>query len=242
MLELHLSDKIYVIVMDLSHFDQIGITMASSISVLENMIADGKVLIYQNHIVVIVSQAEKASVDMKLTDLETFLMNKPIIVGISRKFKHLDEIQKHYNQAVRALELGCILNNGKQIIQYDDIAIFHMFEIYSKNELRDFCHPAVIALMEFDIKHKSCYTQTLFSYITMAQKKLGSANSLHVHRNTVNYRIQKIQEITGMDLADNNFFQDCYLSMKILEYTRDIQIVNDQCIINYGQDLSESKR
>ena len=104
----------------------------------------------------------------------------------------------------------------------------------------EFCHPAIFKLMAFDEKHKTSYTETLFSYISTAQKKLGSANSLHVHRNTVNYRIQKIKEITGMDLSDNTFFQHCCISMKILEYTMVIKIDSANSEENLRYDRAEN--
>ena len=94
-----------------------------------------------------------------------------------------------------------------------------MFDVYStQRNLNDLCHPAVISLLKYDTKYKTNYAETLYAYVSNGQNQTKSANALHIHRNTLTYRITKIAEIIGIDLDDNTLMLHLLLSFKIQDY------------------------
>ena len=61
---------------------------------------------------------------------------------------------------------------------------------------------------------RSCWTL----YLSCDRSKSGAAEQLSVHVNTVKYRIAQIQELTGLDLKDDETALQLMLSFKLMEY------------------------
>ena len=59
---------------------------------------------------------------------------------------------------------------------------------------------------------------TLRAYLSCDRSKSGAAEQLSVHVNTVKYRIAQIQELTGLDLKDDETALQLMLSFKLMEY------------------------
>jgi len=47
---------------------------------------------------------------------------------------------------------------------------------------------------------------------------VASADDLFIHRNTMNYRLSKIQELISVDIYNRDCYMTLYFSYKILEY------------------------
>src|SRR5262249_51819893 len=62
----------------------------------------------------------------------------------------------------------------------------------------------LLALTEDDKAHRTDYVRTLTSVLENFGNAQRVAKELHIHENTVRYRIKRIAEITGVDLADGD--------------------------------------
>jgi hypothetical protein len=58
------------------------------------------------------------------------------------------------------------------------------------------------ALIDYDREHRSELLKTLYAYLNDFQALKATAAKLHVHRNSVRYRLARITELTGWDLND----------------------------------------
>ena len=58
--------------------------------------------------------------------------------------------------------------------------------------------------------------ETLRTYLR-SRNIVTAAGELHIHRNTMNYRIQKIEEITHLNLNEGNDLYKLWFSLLILE-------------------------
>ena len=57
-------------------------------------------------------------------------------------------------------------------------------------------------LLQHDLGHHAVLTQTLEAWTQVNGNLVAAAQRLGVHRNTLNYRMQQIQTLTGLDLND----------------------------------------
>jgi hypothetical protein len=64
--------------------------------------------------------------------------------------------------------------------------------------------PELGRLIDHDRQHGTGYVQTLRGYLDSLGSGTLAARRLHVHVNTVRYRMRRIGEITGVDLADGD--------------------------------------
>ena len=68
-------------------------------------------------------------------------------------------------------------------------------------------------LLETDLREKSSYIETLRCYFRHNQNVGETADSLYVHRNTINYRLNKIREILEEDFDDSQVRLNLQLSI-----------------------------
>jgi DNA-binding PucR family transcriptional regulator len=125
-----------------------------------------------------------------------------LCMGISNIFSDLRDIRDHKEQADYALE---ICNTGEDISHkfYINCVITRIKEIVSKNiPAKSFIHPSVNLLREYDAKNNTNYTETLLSYVTSGGNVKKCVHELHIHRNTLIYRLKVIENLTDLNLQD----------------------------------------
>lgn len=65
-------------------------------------------------------------------------------------------------------------------------------------EIRD---PRLTALVAHDSRHQGRLAESLLAYLNCFGDVRAAATELHVHRNTLRYRIRRAEELTGLDLS-----------------------------------------
>lgn len=113
------------------------------------------------------------------------------------------EIYKSYLDAEKALMIGKVLNKKDQVIHFDDLGIFRLFAQNSKeDEFTRFYKEYIEPIVNYDETHGTELLKTLESYFKNNGNLKQVSKDLYTHYNTVIYRIQKIQEILGINLKD----------------------------------------
>lgn len=81
-------------------------------------------------------------------------------------------------------------------------------------------HPAIKLLEVYDLENGTQFLQTLRVYVLCNQSIKKSIEALHMHRNTFNYQLKRILELTGIDVEDfeNIFYLSC--SFRTYEYLK----------------------
>ncbi len=116
-------------------------------------------------------------------------------------------------EALEALYIGMKLYENNFCNTYNKIKLFHKMEnIFSNYECEN-----IILKISNDGKDKELL-QSFLIYMQMNGEKQGVANALHIHRNTLHYRLEKIEKLTGLKFENYlDFFQllSAYISYKI---------------------------
>ena len=172
-----------------------------------------------SYIAIYDSKTEKTLNESQLNLLKTFAKDTGMLCGISRNFENLLMTSKHYRQCIEAISNGIRLSPENVLFLYEDYILQDMFNICSSNDsLKDFCNPALLELLDFDKENNTDFVNTLHSYVLNFKNPSDLANELNIHRNTLYYRLSKIEEITKIDLEPIENLFSLYLSFKILEY------------------------
>lgn len=84
------------------------------------------------------------------------------------------------------------------------MAIDHLCEIMrlSNGEDNLFMHPAIKILRKYDGENGAELIKTLEQYLICGGNVVRTAKALFIHRNSLMYRLDKIQQLTGLDLLD----------------------------------------
>lgn len=219
---LDLKKNIYILTIDISGFDGKHQSLNMIRTVLEDMIDNSKAIIYNDYIVVITScNSEGYLAHSLMPRIKENLSKYSMLAGISRAFSGLEHLRGHYRQSMEALQLGKHLSRTGPVFSYDDYAANHMASLCAKHsELSLCCHPKILELMEYDRQNNSSFTNTLYAYVVNLGNMSDSASASRLHRNTMTYRIDKIRELTRMDLNSNELLFHLYGSFKVLEYMK----------------------
>ncbi len=217
-LNIRFSKNLYTLALDISGFDNSKTSLAYLRNELENQIPNSKAVIYDDKIVSIISYDDHDQFyKSEIKKLKMFLKTYHLYAGMSRCFHNLEEVQEHYFQSLDALRLGMLLNKEEYFHPYEEYAIYHFAESSGVENLRKNCHPALLKLIEYDNQNNTDYTRSLYTFIIHSKNITESAKSSNIHRNTMFYRLEKIESIMDIDINNSNTFLHLHLSFKILE-------------------------
>ena len=73
-------------------------------------------------------------------------------------------------------------------------------------------HPAFDLIHEYDRKNETQYFETLKVYLLNEMSYQKTAEKLFIHKNTVIYRIRRIEELFRLNLKDCRVITALYLS------------------------------
>jgi purine catabolism regulator len=137
--------------------------------------------------------------------------------GISGPASGIDEWPIVYRQSVQALDLARRLKLDS-IIDFNDMGIYQLLtQLEDVPVLRRFCRDVMGPLVDYDAQHRSSLVQTIGSYFAHHGNISQTAEALYIHRNTLLYRLDRIQELTGQNLDEADMRLALHLALKLLE-------------------------
>ena len=142
--------------------------------------------------------ADLQSIAKSICDnINTEVMAKAV-VGIGTVVNNVKEIARSYKEARVALEVGKVFDDEKSILSYEDLGIGRLIyqlpttlcelfltEVFKKGSIDDLDQEIIFTIQKF-FENNLNVSET--------------SRQLYVHRNTLVYRLDKIQKITGLDL------------------------------------------
>ncbi len=133
-------------------------------------------------------------------------------VGIGGTRTTLDEIRNSYQEAKRAIEVGRIFQPESSIYVYSRL-IFERFLMELPQDISAYYHNLL-----FNRKTARLFNEEMLYTIEMFFKKdlnlSDTARQLYIHRNTLVYRLDKVQRQTGLDLRH---FEDAVTFKLLME-------------------------
>lgn len=137
--------------------------------------------------------------------------NYIVNIGIGTRQKSLEKYKLSYEQASKCINLAIKQKQKNMIYYYEQLGLYQLFyDINNKTLLENFVHNILYSLMAYDKKYNTNLIQTLEVYLNKNCNLNQTAETLFIHRNTIKYRLQRIEEITNTSLNDAftrlNFF------------------------------------
>jgi sugar diacid utilization regulator len=112
------------------------------------------------------------------------------------------------DEALKALELGARTDSDAKVFRYSDIALREGAR-RADNVLR-----YLESLIE-RLSHDPELLRTLECYLDQFQRRKQTAAVLGIHPNTLNYRLDRIQEMTGSNLEDPGWLAKLHVAVKL---------------------------
>lgn len=142
-----------------------------------------------------------------------------ISIGISNFWSRLENFKYSVNEAQKALKILKTVKNKTHICSYNNIGIYKLLlEIEKKDEIKIFYEEILGKLIKYDMKNSTKLVKTLKIYIENNCNFTKASNALFIHKNTLNYRIKRIQDISGANLKNMDDLLNFSMAFKIKNF------------------------
>ena len=138
-----------------------------------------------------------------------------LIAGISGPAETLDNWTHVYQEALQAMQLGKRLKMH-QMVDFESLGIYRLLgKLEDITAVQEFTNQVIGPLVKYDEQHRSTLVQTIDEYFNHHGNISQTAEALFIHRNTLLYRLDRIQELTGHNLNQANMRLALHLSLKL---------------------------
>ncbi len=144
--------------------------------------------------------------------LGSFLLLGVFSCGRSLSFQGLENIAAYCEQA----ELVIKVNKGskKRIHYFEDCAYTSLVEAFSAGfDWKCWVHPSLLHLRDMDVAQNTEYYKTLCIFLKNKGHYGNTVKDLYIHRNTLTYRLAKIESILNVDIYNESvsaYLRFCY--------------------------------
>ena len=150
---------------------------------------------------------------------------KGVRISYGTCVREIKEVSRSYKEAKMALDVGKIFFEGKQVIAYSELGIGRLIyqlpiplckmfikEIFGNKTPDDFDEETIITISKF-------FENSL--------NVSATSRELFIHRNTLVYRLDKLQKMTGLDLRE---FEDAItfrIALMVVEYMKYMETLDN---------------
>lgn len=152
-------------------------------------------------------------VDMLNTEA---MLNVRVAYGIP--VNELKDVSKSYKEAKMALEVGSIFYDYKRVISYEMLGIGRLIYQLPQNLCRIFIKEIYGDTSPDDIDEEILITVNKFLENNLNVSE--TSRQLYIHRNTLVYRIEKLQKAVGLDMRVFDDALTFKIALMVIEYLK----------------------
>lgn len=146
--------------------------------------------------------------------------NGDMRIGISAVFSGADMVGAAHQQCNEVLEIARRLRSQEQVQRFAELGYIHtLFQAGRPSLERNSQAPVLRQLLaekQADLFH------TLETYLDAGGNSVQTADSLHIHRSTLNYRLARIREICAVDLSSPGARINLQIALKLMRLFDDL--------------------
>lgn len=145
-----------------------------------------------------------------------------VSIGVGNCYEELSMMKQSLKESELAIESSKCQGSNDTITKYNEIGIYGLlYGIDDRNILENYYSNVLGAILEIDKKVKDVSSiQILETYLNENCSITNTAEKLFMHRNTLKYRINKIETILDCDLHN---FDDC-IKLRMALYVNKIMM------------------
>ncbi|MCQ2496273.1 MAG: PucR family transcriptional regulator ligand-binding domain-containing protein [Lachnospiraceae bacterium] len=135
--------------------------------------------------------------------IKSLLMrDEEISIGVGRLTKSVRCLYKSYNQALSIEKLSRNKKIPKDKVFYSELGIYRLLMgIDDREIMTEYYSHTLKPLLDYDAVNNSDLCGTLRCYLHNNGSVKETADELFVHRNTINYKLNKIEELLNIEVS-----------------------------------------
>jgi DNA-binding PucR family transcriptional regulator len=135
-------------------------------------------------------------------------------IAVSTTAQNASSVQRSYQQCQETLEIAHRLHNTNSVIYFADLGYLHTLYHAGKDALQD--NPLLPCLLELQQEVQADLFHTLDAYLDTGGNGVQTAEVLHIHRSTLNYRLSRISQICAVDLSNPHTRLNLQIAIKLI--------------------------
>jgi hypothetical protein len=141
-----------------------------------------------------------------------------VYVGIGKNVEGMRCISKTFNMASRIVKLQRRRMADGTSASYSNLGISRLFlTMENVDDLREFYGEVLEPLVKYDEKNNTDFVEFLKVYFSHGGHVRETAEKMYLHRNSINYKLRKIEEILDCNLSDINNKAQVLIALKLME-------------------------
>lgn len=178
------------------------------------------VVLHGNMAVMLVDVTQEDLKLRQMEELRSVAQTYGCMIGVSMAFENIMLCRE---QMLCLSEHPKMVRGGVGVFDYAE----HMEYILlfssrmEKNRILESVAGKLMAILQYDRENGTGYFDTIRTYLDCSYHIQKTAEAMHTHKNTLLYRITRIQELFGVDLRSNRDIYELNLGLSALEYWRE---------------------
>ena len=149
--------------------------------------------------------------NQELKKLQKWIINRGHRFGMSYPYSDPLLTGRMAKQASAVLRFGSHSGSKKAEWFFAENALDIMVNILE--DTTSFMHPGIIEMEQYDIQNNTQYLETLRQWLLHRMDYSATAKAMNLHRNSLYYRMQRINKLFDLDIEDMNTDVQLYLSL-----------------------------
>ncbi len=155
--------------------------------------------------------AQRLATDELLRQARELGQRTGAVIGVSERRESPADAAGAYREARDAATIAHALLRDGGAIAYSEVGAYrYLVQIGAQDAPRDRMRAAVDLLIGYDRRRRTALLDTLERYLSERRSVIESARALYIHPNTLRQRLGRIEDLTGLDLN-----QDDLLSLEL---------------------------
>ncbi len=148
------------------------------------------------------------------------LKQEDYFVGIGTIHDSMDEVSISMQEALYASQYAKLL--GESSVCFQQMGIYQILLPYCRSPwMEQYCRNILEPILDFDRQYDGELFQTALLYVKLNGDVEQVAAQLHLHKNTIRYRMSRVRELIGAD-GDARFDEQISIAFRTYEIQRDI--------------------
>jgi sugar diacid utilization regulator len=143
-----------------------------------------------------------------------------VSVGIGGFKKDPAQLPEAYSEAGVALEIGHRIHGPSSVSTFAETGTYKLlFRVLQENpeELEAFYSETLEPVVHYDSRYGTELVQTLITYLGNDASTVKTAGDLFAHRHTIRYRLDRVSELTGLDVDKSADRERLTLGIKAMQ-------------------------
>ena len=138
--------------------------------------------------------------------------------AVSSRVADLSELSDAFNEARIGIAVRGQLGRREPVFNVSELGAFRLIlKSASEEDVARLCHDVLASVLEQDAKRGTELLRTFRTFLHLGSSAKAAADELNVHPHTIQYRLDRLQSLTGMSLGHPDDRLTLELALRVMD-------------------------